>query len=399
MSDVALPATIGRYEVERVLGQGGMGRVFLARDSVLGRRVALKVLRDDLGLPPEHRQELFRRMRNEARAAAALSHPYMVTLHDMGEDAELGLYLVFEYVDGSTLRERVASGPLPLSEIPKLARALGGALAHAHEAGVIHRDVKPENVLLSKTGPKLGDFGIARIPDSTLTGSGSVLGTPAYSAPEALAQGEFSAKSDQFSLAATLYEAICGERAFPGSDALVVAGRIASEQPPPLEAVDSDPRVVTRLNAVLRRGMAKDKADRYASCNELGEAVAAAIEAPLPEISQITPALVPSESMPASVRPSVILRKKTHRVQNIVAAAGLLTIVTLVAIGRRNRDDGDGVSLRSVASAFGSASMRHSAPTASQAPAPKPQTSASASVPRADSRPPKPDSTPDAGPE
>src|ERR1700727_44544 len=107
-----LPARIGRYEVIRVLGQGGMGRVLLAKDSVLGRYVAVKILRDDLGLPPESRAALFARMQQEARAAAAVGHPNMVTLHDMGEEPAVGLYLVFEYISGPTLRDRIAEGPI-----------------------------------------------------------------------------------------------------------------------------------------------------------------------------------------------------------------------------------------------------------------------------------------------
>src|ERR1700734_3003487 len=193
-----LPGRIGRYDVERLLGEGGMGRVLLARDTVLGREVALKILRDDLGLTPELKTQLVDRMRQEGRPAATLSHPAMVTLHDMGEDENAGLYLVFERIVGRTLREQIEQkGPLAPLEVAQLARGLGSALAHAHAAGVVHRDVKPENVMLSPTGPKLTDFGIARLPDSTLTSAGTVLGTPAYSAPEGLATGTFGAYSDQ----------------------------------------------------------------------------------------------------------------------------------------------------------------------------------------------------------
>src|SRR5215510_12749597 len=132
MADDATPKTIGRYEVERLLGQGGMGRVYLARDKVLGRRVAVKVLRDDLALPPRVRDELLERMRHEAQAAAAVSHPNIVTLYDMGEDDDVGLYLVFEYVpspdtangEPESLRDRLKRGPLALTDVAKLAREL-----------------------------------------------------------------------------------------------------------------------------------------------------------------------------------------------------------------------------------------------------------------------------------
>jgi serine/threonine-protein kinase len=256
------PKTIGRYEVERLLGQGGMGRVWLARDTVLGRRVAIKVLRDDLALPPSVREELITPMRHEAQSAAAVSHPNIVTLHDMGEDPVVGLFLVFEYVAGpradgpESLRDRLRDGPLPLVEVAKLARELGSALTFAHAAGVIHRDIKPENILFSRTGSKIADFGIARIPDSTITRVNTVLGTPAYTAPEALSKGDFGAASDQFAFAATHYEAATGMRAFGGDDPIATAGKVSSEPPPPLDAGIGSGPVVRSLNAALGKGVA-----------------------------------------------------------------------------------------------------------------------------------------------
>jgi serine/threonine-protein kinase len=340
-----LPARIGRYEVLRLLGQGGMGRVLLAKDTVLGRQVAVKILRDDLGIPPEMKEALFARMRQEARAAATVSHPNMVVLHDMGEEPNVGLFLVFELVSGPTLRDKIQEeGPLPPDFVEQIARELGGALDRAHAAGVIHRDVKPENILLSDTGVKLTDFGIARMPDSTLTQAGSVLGTPAYSAPEALALAEFSAASDQFSLAATLYEAIAGRRAFPGDDTMAVASRIATEDPPPLRR-GSEGREMPRVGSVLLRGMAKDPRKRFSSCTELSEAMASALYGTVEPMRTSLP--------PPSIQPPV--RK---RAQNIVTAAALLTIVGLVMFGRHSTErevDPDGASLRDVAAGFASA--------------------------------------------
>lgn len=257
-----------------------MGRVMLARDTVLGRKVAIKLLRDDLGLPPETRGELFLRMRHEARAAARVSHPNLVTLHDMGESPEEGVYLVFEYVPGRTLRDVVEQdGPLSPREVARLARELGSALDAAHERGVLHRDIKPENIMLAPYGAKIADFGIARIPDSTLTRAGGLVGTPAYCAPEALSLGNFSPASDQFSLAATLYEALYGERAFPGEDALGVAARIASEMPKPLAIRRGlDPRV----DAALQKAMAKEPSARFPSCTSLTNALVSALGEDLP---------------------------------------------------------------------------------------------------------------------
>lgn len=270
----ALPRQIGRYLVSRELGKGAMGRVLLCHDPVLDRDVAVKHLRTDLPLPPEQIAPLVERMRQEARASARVSHPHLVALFDMGEDPNTGLFLVFEYVQGSTLKQRLLDGRLTPEQAARLAIELGTALHFAHCAGVVHRDVKPENVMLSPTGAKVADFGIARIPDSTLTQGGSVLGTPAYSAPEAIRRGRFSAQSDQFSLAATLYEAVSGRRAFPGDDAVAVASLIANEDPLPFAATLAlDPAV----DRVLQRGLAKDPKQRFASCDEFGRALSDAL--------------------------------------------------------------------------------------------------------------------------
>lgn len=354
-----LPVRIGRYDVERLLGQGGMGRVLLARDTVLGREVALKVLRDDLGLTPELKAQLVERMRQEARAAAALAHPAMVTLHDMGEDERVGLYLVFERIVGPTLRERLEeSGALPPAEVARLARALGSALGHAHAAGVVHRDVKPENVMLSPSGPKLTDFGIARLPDSTLTQTTTVLGTPAYSAPEALATGTFSAASDQFSLAATLYEALTGKRAFAGDDVLAVATRVATGKQPAATVVRPSLRTFPHLDVILDRALAKEARGRFASCEAFGGALAAELEGgllletPLPRVSLAT--------------------RATRRWQNRAMLGALLLIAVLVVLGRFRSPDETGVSLRSVASAFAATAILARAPAGSTPPAASP---------------------------
>jgi serine/threonine-protein kinase len=279
-----LPNSIGRYVVERELGKGAMGRVLLCRDPVLERLVAVKHLRADLAIATEHRQPLLDRMRQEARASARVSHPNLVALHDMGEDREVGLYLVFEYVEGPTLKERLRQGPMANAKAASLARELGAGMRFAHDAGVLHRDIKPENVILSKTGAKLADFGIARIPDSTLTQGGSILGTPAYSAPEALGDGKFSPRSDQFSLAATLYEAVSGRRAFPGDDAVSVARLITTSEAPPIALVC---QLSPGVDAVLQRALSKVPMERFNDCEQFGNALAETL-APEARRSQVT---------------------------------------------------------------------------------------------------------------
>jgi serine/threonine-protein kinase len=272
--EAPLPPRIGRYRIERLLGRGAMGRVLLARDLVLDRDVAVKLLRDDLGLEPDQRRALVDRMRQEAKACARVGHPHIVQLFDMGEEPSVGLYLVFEYASGTTLKERLIQGQLQPGAAAEVAREIGDALSTAHENGVLHRDVKPENIILTPQGSKIADFGIARVPDSTLTKNGGLLGTPAYSAPECIANGEFSAQSDQFSLAATLYEALSRRRAFPGEDAVSVASRITNEEPPGIaEACGLDPHV----DGVLARALAKDPEKRFASTREFGDALAEAL--------------------------------------------------------------------------------------------------------------------------
>jgi serine/threonine-protein kinase len=271
----SLPALIGRYEIVRLLGRGAMGRVLLAHDPVLDRRVAVKLLRDDLRLAPEQLEGLVERMRQEARASARVAHPNIVGLFDMGEDAELGLYLVFEYAEGTTLKERLQRGPLSATSAAELAREIGDALSTAHAAGVLHRDIKPENIILTATGSKIADFGIARVPDSTLTRDGGLLGTPAYSAPESITKGAFSPASDQFSMAATMYEAISQCRAFAGEDAVAVASRIAVEEAAPIAAACG---LSPHVDRVLLRGMSKDLSQRYDSAREFGNALAEALD-------------------------------------------------------------------------------------------------------------------------
>ncbi|XXT24406.1 protein kinase [Sorangium sp. So ce429] len=275
-SDCAgLPAALGRYHVQRLLGEGAMGRVLLAHDPVLDRDVALKHLRDDLRIPRDVREQLIVRMRHEARAAARVTHPNLVTLHDVGEDPDFGLYLVFEYVEGPTLKQHLLERPLSAAQAARLARELGEALTIAHRAGIVHRDIKPENIILSAKGGKIADFGIARIPDSTLTHQGGLMGTPAYSAPETFRAGKFSPESDQFSLAAVMYEAISGKRAFPGDDAVSVASKIASDEPPP---VARELGVPPSLDQVLARGLSKRPEDRYSSCDAFGASFADSLE-------------------------------------------------------------------------------------------------------------------------
>jgi len=261
-----LPQQIGRYRIERLLGSGSMGNVYLGRDADLDRLVAIKTLRD-LALDAEMRDVFLSRFQNEARAAARLHHPNIVQIFDVGDDPRLGPYLVFEYVHGHTLKQELRKGgPLSRDKLLELAQHVADALATAHVAGVIHRDLKPENLLITDNGQvKLADFGIARVPNADLTREGQFLGTPCYAAPETLRSGEYSEQSDLFSFGAVIYEAACGERAFPGTEAMAVAHKVMNSDPVPPSEANRGATIPTAVDAAILRALRKNPSDRYAS--------------------------------------------------------------------------------------------------------------------------------------
>jgi len=261
---------ISHYRLERLLGTGGMGEVWLAEDRALGRRVALKLLRDELS------EMLRARLRREAEASARLHHPGIATLYESGEDHET-TWLALEYVDGETLRARLKRGALPSDEALSLGATLLEALVHAHTAGVLHRDVKPENVMFTDGRvAKLLDFGLAKWIEeqvdplasgdaatataiTELTAHGTVAGTLGYMSPEQLRGDAVDARTDVFAAGAVVYEALCGQVAFPGATTRERIAAILSRDPDPLVS----PGLPPGLDEVLFRAMKRDADERY----------------------------------------------------------------------------------------------------------------------------------------
>ena len=266
------PRILGRYEVQEEIGRGMMGVVYRALDPALGRTVALKTVSVLLAVPDADRPAFEQRFLNEARVAAGLSHPGIVVVHDVGRDPASGvLYIALEYIEGVTLDQRVrAEGPLPWTEALRLTARLADALHHAHERGIVHRDVKPANIMVLPGGdPKLMDFGIAKVPASQLTSAGEFFGTPSYMSPEQAAGAPLDARSDVFSLGAVLYLMLTGRRAFDAPNVPAILARVAgSDPPPPSTAV---PGIPTAADGIVGRALAKDTSQRYASARMMAE--------------------------------------------------------------------------------------------------------------------------------
>jgi serine/threonine-protein kinase len=301
-----LPERIGAYRIESRLGRGGMGEVFLAWDERLERRVAVKRIRLDADLPPSQRE----RFRREARSAARLSHPAIVQVHDLVSD-EAGDAIVMEYVPGISLAERLASGPLAPAEALRCARQIAEGLAAAHQAGVIHRDLKAENVILTPGGQaKILDFGLARpvLPedqDAALTQRGALVGTYHAMSPEQAGGGEVDARSDLFSLGALLSEMLTGRAPFRGTNPLDTLKRVLVETPPPLVL----PGLPSGAAELIDRLLSKDREERPRDAVEVALLLAriesrAEASRVTDSVSDLSTGPMPVVSRPASRPPS-----------------------------------------------------------------------------------------------
>ena len=326
------PAAIGRYEIVRLLGRGGMGEVYLARDPVLDRDIALKLIGSDLD-----DDAVRKRLAQEARAAGRLRHPNIVTTFDAGQH-EGRAYIAMEYVPGETLRSLIRrQAALPLRRRLELIEDACAGLAHAHHAGVIHLDIKPDNLMLDETGiVKVLDFGIARVVKSQTLVTNHLVGTLRYMSPEQISGRPLDRRSDVFSLGCAFYELVTYTPAYAGSFSEIVT-RIAAGPIPSLLAVV--PEIDPRLDAVIRRAMAIDPSDRYDDLDDL-RAELARIRgeiAPFDDLKPAQPTPVVSGGPPATPLPAI--DAGSHRSQKaqsaplsrrfrVTASIGVLAVLT-----------------------------------------------------------------------
>jgi len=278
---------LGPYEVLAPIGAGGMGEVYRARDTRLGREVAVKVMPPHLSESAEVRA----RFEREARVVSGLNHPHICVLHDLGRDGGID-YLVMELVEGQSLAERIARGPMPTAEVQRLGAEIADALSVAHRAGVVHRDLKPSNVMLSKSGAKLMDFGLAREAQragimsgagsgqalsqsptlaTPLTSAGAFVGTCQYMSPEQLEGRDADARSDLWALGCVLYEMATGRRAYEGSTPASLISSIMKDEPRPMGELA--PMTPAGLDRVIRACLAKDPEQRWQSAHDLAVAL------------------------------------------------------------------------------------------------------------------------------
>jgi len=269
---ITIGTQIGSYEITGLLGKGGMGEVYSARDTRLHRTVAIKILPTDKTADPERKKRFIQ----EARAASALNHPNIVTLHDIANDSGIH-YMVMEHVPGKSLDKMIAPKGLPLPEALGFAAQIASALAAAHAAGIVHRDIKPANVMVTgESHVKVLDFGLAKLAGTArdpegdtvtarneLTEAGTVLGTASYMSPEQALGRPLDHRTDIFSLGVVLYELISGQRPFRGDTPLEMMHAIIHEPRLPIQAQPSE------LNDILDKALAKDPAERYQHAGDI----------------------------------------------------------------------------------------------------------------------------------
>ncbi|MBP6842920.1 MAG: serine/threonine protein kinase [Kofleriaceae bacterium] len=347
--DTLLGLTIGRWRLARLLGEGGMGRVYLAVQPAIGSRVAIKVLSEACARD----RGLVDRFFAEARAVNLVRHEHIVSVLDLAWFDDGRPYIVMEYVAGATLGALVPRGPLPLGSLAAVVGEVLSALAAAHAIGIVHRDLKPDNVLVTAGGhAKVLDFGIAKLApqlqrgDSPQTASGALLGTPDYMAPEQVAGGVIDGRTDLYALGALLYECVTGRRPFAGGNLFEVLRAQVEALPPAPASLRAD--LPPALDAVIMRALAKRPEDRFATAADMAAALAAATAglppaawAPLPIAAAPPSPTAPSSLAHGHTLPAAPPTAARRRQRGVVVAiaAGVIAVVAIAALAGGGRDE------------------------------------------------------------
>ncbi|MGC8579822.1 MAG: serine/threonine protein kinase [bacterium] len=262
---------IGRYEIKREIGRGAMGVVYLAHDPIINRQVAVKTIDIANSLDNVKREELTRRMLTEVRSAGKLNHQNIVTIYDYGED--ILPFVVMEYVEGESLESlRKKKGKIGIKEIYPILKGVADGIDYAHSMGIIHRDIKPDNILITKDAiPKITDFGIARILDTSSTQDSAILGSPSFMSPEQILGGPMNSATDIFSFGVLIYYILAGEKPFYGNTPHAVTYRILNEEPKPPSFYN--PSLTAHIDGVLLKTLSKKPEDRYKKAIDVVESL------------------------------------------------------------------------------------------------------------------------------
>lgn len=326
------PKNLGRFEVVGELGRGAMGVVYKGTDPKIGRMVALKTIQFSLTNGDADGMQMRERFLVEARATGQLQHPNILTIYDVGEEGDL-TYIAMEFIEGGDLEEMVRGNKFrDYDHIIDIVRQVADGLDHAHSKGIVHRDIKPANIMMAGGKiPKIADFGLARLSNSTLTATGTVLGTPSYMAPEQIRGRKIDGRADLFALGVILYEMLTGEKPYGGDSITSVIYRVVNEEPIPPKKLNMD--LPEAIDQFMQKALAKEPAQRFQTGAEFAEGLRLLQKGLYTaEIPKAAPSAMATQKMPAFEETQKVTPKKNNTLIIGGVAAGLVALIGVAAL-------------------------------------------------------------------